>query len=237
MVTVTRAQSVSTAFVKLADTLVAEYDVLDLLHSLVDSSVQLLDAAAAGLLLADPNGQLKVLAATSEESRLVETLQQRAGVGPCIDCFRSGVVVTVEDVGAEEERWPEFCRASLSQGFRSVHAIPMRLHGKTIGALNLFRTEAGTLDAEDTAIGQGLADVATIGILQERTIRESATVNEQLQRALNSRISIEQAKGVISHLSGVDMDEAFRRLRHYARSNSQNLHQTAEAVINRTITV
>lgn len=118
-----------------------------------------------------------------------------------------------------------------------MHAIPMRLHGTTIGAMNLFRTETGTLNEEDTAIGQALADVATIGILQERTIRESNSFNEQLQRALSSRISIEQAKGVISHLSGVDMDEAFRRLRQYARSNSQNLHQTAEAVINRTITV
>lgn len=237
MVTVTRAQKVSTAFVKLADTLVAEYDVLDLLQNLVESSVELLDAAAAGLVLADRDGQLQVLASTSEESQFVETMQQRAGAGPCVDCYQNGAVVTVEDVGAGKARWPEFCQASLSQGFRSVHAIPMRLHGTTVGAMNLFRTETGTLDAEDTAIGQALADVATIGILQERAIRESATVNEQLQRALNSRISIEQAKGVISHLRGVSMDEAFRQLRHYARSNSQGLHQTADAVINRTITV
>lgn len=237
MVTITRAHRVSEAFVRLADTLVAEYDVVDLLHTLVESSVDLLDAAAAGLVLADQYGDLQVLASTSEESQLVETLQQRAGAGPCIECFETGTVVTIEDVAAENVRWPEFVAAALSQGFQSVHAIPMRLHGTTIGALNLFRVGTGTLDAEDTALGQALADVATIGILQERTIREGAAVNEQLQRALNSRISIEQAKGVIAHIGGVGMDEAFRRLRTYARAHSQNLHTTAEAVINRTITI
>lgn len=237
MVTLTRAHRVSEVFVQLADTLVGEYDVLELLHTLVESSVELLDAAAAGLVLADPDGQLQVLASTSEESQLVETLQHQAGSGPCFDCYQTGAVVTVEDVSAESERWPGFSTAALSQGYNSVHAIPMRLHGTTIGAMNLFRTGTGSLDVEDTAIGQALADVATIGILQERTIRENAAVNEQLQRALNSRISIEQAKGVISQLSSVGMDEAFQRLRNHARANSQNLHRVAEAVLNRSITV
>lgn len=237
MVTVTRAHRVSEVFVQLADTLVGEYDVLELLHTLVESSVEMLDAAAAGLVLADPDGMLQVLASTSEESQLVETLQHQAGAGPCIDCYQTGAVVTVDDVRGEAERWPDFASAALSQGYNSVHAIPMRLHGTTIGAMNLFRTGTGTLNVEDTAIGQALADVATIGILQERTIRENAAVNEQLQRALNSRISIEQAKGVISHLNGVGMDEAFNRLRNYARAHSQNLHQVAEAVISRSITV
>lgn len=214
-----------------------DYDVVDLLQSLVESSVDLLDAAAAGLVLADPEGGLQVLASTSEESQLVETLQQQAGVGPCIECYETGKVISIEDIGLSSDRWPQFAAAAVSQGFRSVHAIPMRLHGATLGAMNLFRAGTGTLDAEDMALGQALADVATIGILQERAVRESATINEQLQRALNSRISIEQAKGVIAHVGGINMDEAFRRLRAYARANGQNLHATAEAVINRSITV
>ncbi|HEY3572845.1 MAG TPA: GAF and ANTAR domain-containing protein [Arthrobacter sp.] len=235
MVTASRAQRVSAAFVRLTDTLVADYDVLDLLHALVEASVDLLDAAAAGLLLADPHGELQVVASTSERSQLVEILQLRAGSGPCVECYLTGTVIAVDDIESLGARWPDFREAALSQGFRSVHAVPMRVHGKTIGAMGLFGELPGALTPEDIAIGQALADVATISILQERTIRESALVNEQLQRALNSRVLIEQAKGVISHTAGVDMEEAFKRLRTYARENSQNLHDTATQIINRTL--
>lgn len=237
MVTISRAERVSAAFVKITNTLVADYDVLDLLHALVEASVDLLDAAAAGLLLADPHGELQVLASTSEQSQLVEILQLQAGSGPCVECYRTGTLVVVEDIRSLSGQWPEFREAALSQGFRSVHAVPMRVQGRTIGAMGLFGEHSGTLTPEDVAIGQALADVATIGILQERTIRESAVVNEQLQRALNSRVLIEQAKGVIAYTAGVDMEEAFARLRSFARANNQNLHDTASRVINRTLTL
>ncbi|WP_028279884.1 GAF and ANTAR domain-containing protein [Arthrobacter sp. H5] len=237
MVTTSRAERVSAAFVKLTDTLVADYDVLDLLHTLVEETVGLLDAAAAGLLLVDPQGELQVVASTSEESQLVEILQLQAGSGPCVECFRTGVVVAIDNIDSMAGRWPEFQAAALSQGFRSVHAVPMRVHGRTIGAMGLFGQDTGALTPEDSAIGQALADVATISLLQERTIRESALVNEQLQRALNSRVLIEQAKGVISHTSGVDMSEAFIRLRGYARSNSVSLHSTAGKIVDRSLTL
>lgn len=235
MVTTSRAERVSAAFVKITDTLVADYDVLDLLHALVESSVELLDAAAAGLLLAGLHGELQVVASTSERSQLVEILQLEAGSGPCVESYRTGTMVVVEDIKALSGRWPEFQAAALSQGFRSVHAIPMRVHGKTIGAMGLFGEQPGGLSREDSAIGQALADVATISILQERTLRESALVNEQLQRALNSRVLIEQAKGVIAYTVGVNMEEAFRRLRTFARANNQSLHDTASQVIDRTL--
>ncbi|MBG6214077.1 MAG: GAF and ANTAR domain-containing protein [Cryobacterium sp.] len=237
MVTQTRASMVSAAFVKLTDTLVGEYDVLDVLHTLVEACVELLDATAAGLLLADPTGELQVVASTSEESYLVEVLQQQAGTGPCVDCYLTGKVVTLGDIAAFADTYPVFVAAALSQGFRSVHAIPMRVHHRTIGALNLFRTEPGDVTPEDAAIGQAMADVATISILQERTVREDAVVNEQLQRALNSRILIEQAKGVIAQISTVDMDEAFKRLRADARANNYTMRESAENVINRRITL
>ena len=235
MVTKSRAERVSAAFVKITDTLVADYDVLDLLHALVEAAVDLLDAAAAGLLLADPHGELQLLASTSERSQLVEILQLQAGSGPCVECYSTGTLVVVEDLAALGGRWPEFQVAALSQGFRSVHALPMRVYGRTIGAMGLFGENPGGLSREDVAIGQALVDVATISILQERTIRESALVNEQLQRALNSRVLIEQAKGVIAYTSRVSMEEAFKRLRSFARSNNQSLNDTAARVIDQSL--
>ncbi|UEL28841.1 GAF and ANTAR domain-containing protein [Pseudarthrobacter sp. L1SW] len=232
----TRAERVSGAFVKLTDTLVADYDVLDLLHTLVEEAVGLLDIAAAGLVLADPSGELQVLASTSEESRLVEVLQLRAGEGPCVESFAAGKAVTADDIRVLD-RWPAFKAAALSQGFHSVHAVPMRLHGRTIGAMGLFRSAPGSLSPEDAAIGQALADVATISLLQERAIREAAVVNEQLQRALNSRVLIEQAKGVIAHTSGVDMEGAFRLLRKHARAHNEALHETAGRIVDRSLTL
>jgi transcriptional regulator with GAF, ATPase, and Fis domain len=237
MVASTRASMVSGAFVRLADALVGEYDVLDLLHILVDQCVALLDATAAGLLLADQDGNLQVLASTSEQSQLVEMLQSRAGAGPCVDAYRSGTVVTLGDIAAEGHRYPDFQAAALFHGFQSVHAIPMRFRPSTIGALNLFRDKTGTLTEEDAAIGQALADVATISLLHERTARENATVNDQLQRALNSRVFIEQAKGVIAERSNIDMDEAFNRLRLYARSHNESMHASAQNVIRNLIKI
>jgi GAF domain-containing protein len=237
MAMLSRARRVSAAFVKIADTLVADYDVFDLLHTLVEESVGILDAAAAGLVLVDPAGDLQVMASTSEESQLVEVLQLEAGAGPCVDCFRTGAVVTIDDIAEDASRWPLFQSAALSQGFRSVHAVPMRLRSRTIGALNLFGHEPGALSAEDAAIAQAFADVATISLLQERAAKENAIVNEQLQRALNSRIRIEQAKGVIAHTVDVDMNQAFALLRDYARSHNQTIDETAEKVIGRKITI
>lgn len=224
------------AFVKLTDTLVADYDVLDLLHTLVEEAVGLLDVSAAGLVLADPTGELQVVASTSEESRLVEVLQLQAGAGPCVEAYLTGMPVAVADISTLTI-WLDFRAAALSQGFRSVQAVPMRVQGRTIGAMGLFGAAIGPLSAEDAAIGQALADVATISLMQERTIREAALVNEQLQRALNSRVLIEQAKGVIAHTAGVDMDAAFNRLRNYARANNHSLQETAGRIVARSLTL
>ena len=233
----THASRVSAAFVRIADTLVDEYDVLDLLHTLVDECVGLLDATAAGLMLAGPDGVLQVLASTSEESRLIEVLQQETGAGPCVECYATGVPVTIRDIAGTGDRWPKFKDEAAAQGYQSVHAFPLRVRGKTIGAMNLFRTETGEMSEEDVAIGQALADVSTVSILQERTLRESATVNDQLQRALNSRILVEQAKGMIAHNSNITTDEAFQVLRAHARSHRTNLKDTAAAVLDRTLTL
>jgi GAF domain-containing protein len=237
MAMMSRAGRVSAAFVRIADTLVGDYDVFDLLHTLVDESVGILDAAAAGLVLVDPGGDLQVMASTSEESQLVEVLQLEAGEGPCVDCYRTGAVVAIDDIATDGSRWPLFQASALAQGFKSLHAVPMRLRSRTIGAMNLFGREPGPLSADDAAIAQAFADVATITLLQERAARENALINEQLQHALNSRIQIEQAKGVISHTSNVDMNRAFSMLRDYARAHNQTIYETAAKVIGRRITL
>lgn len=232
----TRAEETSRAFVRLANTLVGEFDVLDLLHVLVNESVALLDAAAAGLMLADQDGQLHVLASTSEAGQVLEVLQQTTGEGPCVECFRTGTTIAIADVQGMGNQWPRFRSLALAQGFRSVHAIPLRVPSGTIGTLNLFRSRIGTLGAEDAAIGQALADVSTISIMQQRMISETEVVNTQLQYALDSRVLIEQAKGMVAQLQGIDTNEAFQRLRQLARSSNTKLHDVAEAVLNRTIT-
>jgi transcriptional regulator with GAF, ATPase, and Fis domain len=224
----------SDTFVELTDTMVAGFDVIDFLHVLTDRSVQLLDVSAAGLLLADPRGELRVVAASSEAARLLELFQIQNDEGPCLDCFRSGQPVQVADLAAEVRRWPRFAPAAGQAGFAAVQALPMRLREQVIGALNLFRAGAGAFDPADIRVGQALADVATISLLHERNVRHSDTVNEQLQTALNSRVIIEQAKGKLAERLSLDMDQAFNLLRDYARTSNRRLSDLAQAFVNGT---
>jgi GAF domain-containing protein len=227
-----REALISRALVSLADTLVDEYDIIDLLDRLVGFSMELLAADAAGILLGDAHQELQVVAASSEDAQLMELLQLQAGEGPCLDCFRTLAPVSVPDLADAVERWPRFVAAVSQRGaFRSVHALPMRLRGQAIGAMNLFHRQPGPLPPTDLALGQALADVATIGILSERAIRHGEVINEQLQTALNSRVIIEQAKGVLSQRGELSMDMAFDRLRRYARANNLRLSDVARRVI------
>lgn len=227
-----RESRLTDAFVALADSLVTGYDVVDLLHSLIDHCLNLVDASAAGLVLRDPSGTLEVLASSSEDTELLELLQLREGEGPCVECYQSGRIVTIDDLLSEPTRWPRFEATARAQGFRSVHAVPMRLRAETIGAMNLFSTSAGPLPDADARLVQALTDVATIAILQERALRQSGVVREQLQGALDSRVIIEQAKGVLAHLGNLDMDTAFTLMRSYARRRNERLSDVAAAVVN-----
>jgi GAF domain-containing protein len=217
----------SDTFVDLADTMVADFDVIDFLHMLTDRSVQLFAASAAGVVLADPRGELRVAAASSEKAGLLELFQLQNDQGPCLECFRTGRPVTAPDLADQAQRWPRFAHAALQAGFRTVEALPMRLRDQVIGALNLFRAEPGAFEPADLRIAQALADVATIGLLHERNVRRRETVAEQLQSALNSRVVIEQAKGKLAERRGIDMDRAFTMLREYARNSNQHLTDVA----------
>src|SRR5579859_195236 len=230
-------QLLSETFVELTDTMVADFDVIDFLHVLTDRSVQLLDVSAAGLLLADPRGELRVVAASSEAARLLELFQLQNQQGPCLDCYRTGRPVEATDLAAAEPRWPRFAAAAQRGGFAAVQALPMRLREQVIGALNLFRADAGAFAPGDVRIGQALADVATISLLHERNVRLSDILNEQLQTALNSRVVIEQAKGKLAERLGLDMEQAFVLLRDYARNHNLRLAELAQAFIDGNQTI
>ncbi len=230
-----RERTLTEAFVGLADTLVADYDVIDLLHRLTVDCVELLAVDAAGLLLTDQRGFLQVVSSSTEQAHLVELFELQADQGPCLDCFRTSRQVAAPDLRTVTT-WPRFSAHTLEAGYRSVHALPLRLRAETIGALNLFGTQPGALRNDDLRIAQALADVATIGILQERAIHHREVLAEQLQTALNSRVIIEQAKGVLAERGQIDLAHAFDLLRSHARSTNQRLSDVARGVADRTTT-
>jgi transcriptional regulator with GAF, ATPase, and Fis domain len=231
----TREQQLLQVFVKLADTLVADFDVVELLQMLVETCQETFDVTAAAILLSGDDG-LDLIASTSEESRTVELMVLGSEEGPCLDAFHRGAAVTVPDL-REGAEWPRFRTVAIENGFSAVHALPMRLRDESIGALTLFESRDEVMGASDVEAAQALADVATIGILQERAIRENQTVRRQLQSALDSRVVIEQAKGVVAYTHGEGMDEAFRRIRSYARESRRPLTEVSRAIVAREIIV
>ncbi|MBF6132515.1 GAF and ANTAR domain-containing protein [Nocardia otitidiscaviarum] len=229
-----RDRALTATFVRLVDTLVADYDPIELAQQLVEAGVELLRADAAALLLADAHAELQVFASTSEELRLLELLQIQSAAGPCLQAFHTGEPVLVGDL-AEVTAWPVFRRHALARGFRGVCAVPLRLRDDRIGALNLFTIGPAVLTDEDLRVGQALADFATIGILHARILADSLVVNEQLTIALNSRVIIEQAKGMLAERANIDMDTAFHTLRRYARGGNHRLAELAQAVVERGV--
>jgi len=237
MINSTREDRLIDTFATLADTLVADYGVVDLLQILVERCADVFDIAAAGILLADVDGELEVIASTSEASRLVEVMQLSARAGPCVESFTTGAVVSLPDIEDSPPEWQRFRDSAREQGFAAVFAIPLRLRETTIGALNLLSSLPGALPPKDVRAAQALADVATIGILHERTLRESLSVREQLTNALTSRVVIEQAKGVLAQSRGISMEEAFTLLRTYARTNQLLLSQVAQGLVDQTLVI
>jgi len=232
----TMDERLSETFVELADTLVAGYDLMEFLQTLTERCVELLEVNAAGLLLADAGNALQVVAASTEQARIIELFQIQMNEGPCLDCYRDGQAVIVGDIRTEQAaaRWPRFAAAAQAAGFAGVHAIPMRLRDEVIGTLNLFSIAPGGLDPAVARAARALVDVATIGILQERAVHQQELVASQLQVALNSRVVIEQAKGILAERLKMTPDEAFLMLRRYARNHNHPLTQLAGDVIHGT---
>jgi len=237
MTTPTREARLLETFAHLADTLVAGYDVVDLLQTLVDACQDILGSTDAGILLADPAGDLELIASTSEGVRLVEVIQLAAQEGPCIESFRSAEMVSAPDIARMPTRWPRFREAALHNGYAAVDAIPLRLRDVTIGTLNLLRSTPGAAAPADLVAARAFADVATIGILHERAVHTRDILTRQLQTALDSRVVIEQAKGVVSFTAGVPVEQAFDLIRRHARSHGALLSETAQAIVRRELRI
>ncbi|WP_033288095.1 GAF and ANTAR domain-containing protein [Amycolatopsis jejuensis] len=227
-----RDQQLASTFVSLADTLVADFDVLDFLGLLTERAVELLEVDAAAVILSDQRGGWRPAAGSSEHAQLVEVFAAQTEQGPCLDCVRTGVPVASADLADEHARprWPQFAPAAVSAGFRAACAVPMRLRDDVIGALTLLNTHPTAIGDASVALGQALADIATIGILQQRAIRHDEIVSEQLQAALHHRTVVEQAKGVLAQLGDLDMHQAYLALRGYARAHHRRLSEVARDV-------
>lgn len=225
-----RDQRLASTFVSLADTLVADFDVLDFLGMLTERTVELLDVDAAGVILSDQRGGWRPAAGSSEHAELVEVFATQAEQGPCWDCVHAGVAVASADLAADADRWPRFTPAAMNAGFQSACAVPMRLREDVIGALTLLKTDPIAISEASIALGQALADVATIGILQQRAIRHDEVLAEQLQAALHHRTVLEQAKGVLAEVGDLDMHQAYLVLRGYAHAHQRRLSDVAHDV-------
>jgi GAF domain-containing protein len=223
------------ALVAMSDTLVADFDVIDVLTGLTDRCVTVLEVSAAGVMLASPHGDLRLVASSSEAMRVLELFELQAQEGPCLDAFRTGEPVQHENLVSGSGRWPRFAGAALQAGFRGVFALPLRLRETTIGAMNLFSVDQTPMDESNLIVARAFADLATVSVLQHRAATDARRLNEQLSHALTSRVAIEQAKGVIAERAGVDMAEAFTRLRRYSRNNNLRLTDVAAAAVNGTL--
>lgn len=220
------------AFIELTDTLVTDFDIIEFLEHLAARCTELLGVAACGVLLADHHGALNLVAASTEQARLLELAQLQNSEGPCLDAYHTGRPVQRADLSDADPRWPAFTAAARAAGFAAVNALPMRLREQRLGALNLFSTRPVPIDADTLALAQALADAATIGIVHQRAMARSEVVAEQLQTALNSRIVIEQAKGFLAERLGVTVEDAFTALRRYARDRNRKLTDVAADVVN-----
>ena len=226
---------VNAAFVSMTDALMREYDIVDLLSTLLNACIDVLDMDAGGILLADPTGQLELVASTSEEAEIVETIIIAAGEGPCIECYDTASAVSVHDIELVAEKWPKFYASSKQQGFRSTYAVPMRLRGDVMGVMNVLSSQIREITEEDGRVAQALADLAVLGVLHERNFRSPDLVTEQLHLALDTRVLVEQAKGVLAQREKLTMTEAFDALRRYAREKGTTLRLVAEGTVRRTL--
>jgi anti-sigma regulatory factor (Ser/Thr protein kinase)/GAF domain-containing protein len=229
-VSTSEEQILAEAFVDLSDTLVADYDVVEFLHLLARRCVDVLGVQAAGIMVGDQRGALRVMASSSEQAHLLELFEVETDEGPCVECYAAGEPVADSDLGTPDPRWQRFAGRARAAGFRAVYAVPVRLRDEVIGVLNLFATVAGPLDDAAARAARALANITTIGLLQHRAVEYRQVLAEQLQHAMNSRVVIEQAKGVLAEHLGLDMAAAFDELRRYAARVGRRLSDVAAAV-------
>ncbi|MEV0318640.1 GAF and ANTAR domain-containing protein [Streptomyces sp. NPDC050658] len=228
-----RERLLAEAFVEMAEYLTDEFDAAEFLRNLALRCVELLGVAAAGVMLGTPEGELRLGAASNGHPWVLDLFTMQRDQGPSLDCYRSGEAHTNIALGGRQAHaiWPDFAVGSRAAGFAMAQVLPLRLRGETLGVLNLFQAKADVLGPDEIALAQALADVAAIAIVQRRSLERTEAERDQLQAALNSRISIEQAKGVLAERWQCTVDEAFTALRRHARANQLRLAEFARQVV------
>lgn len=229
-----RESSSIATFLEIVDKLVDEYDVIDVLTALTYRCVEAVAVDGAAVMLASPVGELRFITSSGESMRKLELFQIHANEGPCVDCIHNGVDVMNEALSESDDRWPTFAHEAVAQGFRSVHCLPMRIRGRTIGGLNLFRTRDGSLSDDDVAVARGLADVATLAILQHESTIEASTSKAQLSNAINSRLIIDQAVEKIRQATRCEKEDALNRLRAHAENQNEGLTVIAKRIVGKS---
>ena len=224
------------AFIRASDTLTDDYDLESSIANLIEVCLQLTPGAEASVVLADEHGDLSLAGSSSERKRLLEQHQIDRKSGPSIESYESGAANSYDLVRTDSFPWPEFARLARAVGFRITRSIPLRLRDDTIGVLSIADKSAGTRPAVQDALLQALADTTTIGFLNRRTYSASSRLNHQLQTALNTRVLIEQSKGVVAARLGLTVDQAFEMLRSYARSSNRKLIDVASSLLEGTLT-
>lgn len=228
---VSRERKVSELYVRLSDTLVSGYDVSEFLQMLVEGCKDVLEVDVVGVLLEKRDGELSVSAASDEEMRTLEALELQTRGGPCFDAYTQQQQVVVEDLEACRDRWPQFVEKALDLGFRCGHAFPLRRREDTLGALDMYKEAPAPFTEDDVHLAQSLADIATIAIVNQRTVRDAEILAEQLQTALHSRVLIEQAKGVLAGREGISPEEAFDRIRRHCRNSHETMRDVSRQVV------
>ena len=237
MSTIPRESWLGAVYISLADADASDTSAVDGMREIVLAAQSIDGVTEASILLADDTGSLAVMATSSTRAEMLEVLQLADDGGPCVECFQTGEVVRVDDLGVADEKWSALQRSATVFGIRSILAVPLRLRGETIGTLSLFSELLGGVTERDVALAHALADVATIGILQARSTGRYEEIQSQLTAALESRVLIEQAKGMISGARRITVDQAFVRLRDHARSNNMRLQEAARLVVERSLSL
>jgi GAF domain-containing protein len=214
-----------------ARTLAGEFAVSDVLHDLAERVTEVLGVPGAGVSLAD-SGRIRFVAAIDEVTAAIERVQEDTQEGPCVDAHRAGELVLVADLRDDPGRWPTFAERARELGIVAVAGIPMSWNGTRLGALDLYSTARRDWLADDVVLAQVLADMATCYIAHASELERSRRTVEQLQEALESRVVIEQAKGMLAAERSISVNEAFELIRSHARSHSASLRAVGEAIVN-----
>ncbi|WP_328492631.1 GAF and ANTAR domain-containing protein [Streptomyces sp. NBC_00414] len=232
----THQQRVLDVLVEAVDTLTDDFDLIEFLHRLSTRCVELLDVDAAGVMVVDQHGEFQLVAASDEKTRLLELFALQHDQGPCVRCYQSGQAQLNISLtpSAATLGFDPFAARARAAGFTVTHALPMKLRHQVIGAVNLFGSRLRRLSDTDIQVGQAVADVATIAILQQRSIEHSHLEKAQLQAALTSRVVIEQAKGILAERHNLSMDDTFDTMRAYARPRHLLLTDLARQIIDDT---